>query len=178
MNDFILKKSQLLWFPCTLGLTGKAFNEGYISYNNLVEKKTDGNEDPIDERFIKTRKLRVAQHEFMKDIDNAMGAKDIENYLIGAIRDSHGYPNGIIQMFNFGPSPVTRVELDRFHALAGFLGGCVENVSELLKTLQTLFGLQIEMKGGSNMVEDAFQISYQKLSGMRELDIPVSMIKK
>ena len=60
MNDFILKKSQLLWFPCSLGLTGKAFNEGYISYNNLVEKKTDGNEGPIDERFIKTRKLRVA----------------------------------------------------------------------------------------------------------------------
>jgi hypothetical protein len=49
-------------------------------------------------------------------------------------------------MFNFGPGPVTRVELDRFHALSGFLGGCVENVEELLKTLQTLFGLQIEMK--------------------------------
>jgi precorrin-6x reductase len=28
------------------------------------------------------------------------------------------------------------------------------------------------------MVEDAYQVSYQKLSGMRELDIPVSMIKK
>jgi hypothetical protein len=96
MNDFIIKKSSLLWFPYSLGLTGKAFNEGFISYNNLVEKKTDGNEDPIDEKFINSRKLRVAQHEFMKDIDNAMGAKNIENYIIGAIKDQHGYPNGII----------------------------------------------------------------------------------
>ena len=131
----------MLWFPCTLGLTGKAFNEGYISFNNLVEKKTDGNEDPIDDRIMKSRKLRIAQHEFMKDIDNALGAKNIENYMIGAIKDQYGYPNGIIQMFNFGPGPVTLVELERFHALSGFLGGCLENVSELLKTLQTLFGL-------------------------------------
>jgi len=34
------------------------------------------------------------------------------------------------------------------------------------------------MKDGANMVDGAYQISYQKLSGMRELDMPVSMIKK
>lgn len=28
------------------------------------------------------------------------------------------------------------------------------------------------------MVEDAYEISYHKLSGMREIDIPISMIKK
>jgi len=32
----------------------------------------------------------------MKDIDNALGAKNIENYMIGAIKDQYGYPNGII----------------------------------------------------------------------------------
>lgn len=141
MNDFIIKKNSLLWFPCTLGLTGKAFNEGFISYNNLVQKKSDGNEDQIDEQFEKTRRLKVSQHEFMKDIDNSLGAKNIENYMIGSIKDQFGYPNGIIQMFNFGPGPVNRIQLDRFHALSGFLGGCLENVSELSKTLQTLFGL-------------------------------------
>lgn len=41
-----------------------------------------------------------------------------------------------------------------------------------------MLGLQIEMADGANMAEDAYQISYQKLSCMREIDMPVSMIKK
>ncbi len=58
MNDFIIKKNQILWFPFSLGLTGRAFKDQCIAYNNLVEKKADNNADLIDEEFTKSRKLR------------------------------------------------------------------------------------------------------------------------
>ncbi len=32
----------------------------------------------------------------MKDIDNSLGAKNIENYIIGAFKDQYGQSNGII----------------------------------------------------------------------------------
>jgi len=52
MNDFIIKKNQVLWYPCTLGLTGKAFLEGFIAFQNLKPKRSDGNDEPLDEAFF------------------------------------------------------------------------------------------------------------------------------
>ena len=37
----------------------------------------------------------------MNDIDNSIGVRVIGNYMIGALFDGEGDPNGIIQMFNF-----------------------------------------------------------------------------
>ena len=85
MNDFIIKARQILWFPCTLGLTSKAFAEGNIAYANLVAKISDGNEDPIDERFIRQRQILNDHSKFMNDIDNSMGARNIQNYIIGSV---------------------------------------------------------------------------------------------
>jgi hypothetical protein len=73
MNDFIIKKSQVLWYPCTLGLTGKAFLENFIAFNNIKHKVSDGNEEPLDENYVIKRRLKIAHHEFMNDIDNPIG---------------------------------------------------------------------------------------------------------
>lgn len=134
MNDFIIKDSQILWYPCTLGLTGKSFLEDFIAFHNIKAKVSDGNEEPIDDNYIKRRKLKQTHHEFMNDIDNPIGAQDLESYLIGSIRNYRGEKNGLLQMFNFN-GPITRTEIERFHALSGFLGACIDNVFELIKTL-------------------------------------------
>jgi hypothetical protein len=73
MNDFIIKKSQVLWYPCTLGLTGKAFLENFIAFNNIKHKVSDGNEEPLDENYVIKRRLKIAHQEFMNDIDNPIG---------------------------------------------------------------------------------------------------------
>lgn len=71
-----------------MGLTGKAFQEGYISFMNLVAaNKFDVTVEPIDEAFMNQFKIKCAHNEFMKDIDNSIGAKNFENYMIGSIKD-------------------------------------------------------------------------------------------
>jgi hypothetical protein len=139
--DFIVKPKDLLWFPCRLGLTGKAFLEGQISFNNLVEKKSSCPVEAMTEQYLNKNRLRIPnQGEFSKDIDNSLGAKEFENYLIGAIYDEDGLPSGLLQIFNF-EEPVTRIQIERFRAMQTFLGGCVGNITEYLKTLQTIFGM-------------------------------------
>lgn len=51
MNDFIIKDTQVLWYPCTLGLTGKAFLEDFIAFHNIKPKVSDGNEEPLDSNY-------------------------------------------------------------------------------------------------------------------------------
>lgn len=133
--DFIVKPKDLLWYPCRLGLTGKAFVEGEISFNNLVEKKSSCPVEPLSEAYLSKYRVRIpGPGEFSKEIDNSMGAKEFDNYMIGAINDEDGLPNCLIQIFNF-KEPVTRVQIDRFRAMQTFLGGCVGNIIEYLKTL-------------------------------------------
>lgn len=90
MNDFIVKPKEVLWFPCSLGLTSRAFNEDYICYNNIKKKRPICPVDPIDERYKKRLRVRCEPTEFLKDIDNSLGAKNIENYIIVAIKDPNG----------------------------------------------------------------------------------------
>ena len=159
MNDFIIKESQVLWYPCTLGLTGKTFLEDFLAFHNIKIKVSDGNEEPIDENYIRRRKLRQAHHEFMNDIDNPIGTPDLESYLIGSIRNHKGEKNGLLQMFNFN-GPITRTEIERFYALSGFLGACIDNVFELIKTLQTLMGVQMIIERKEDATNEAHEIAY------------------
>ena len=96
MNDFVIKTKHVLWFPCTLGLTGRAFQQGQVLYHNIVDKRADGAEDPIDEAFLHDHNVKCIPHEFMKDIDNSLGAKAFANYMIGAIYDLEGNANGAL----------------------------------------------------------------------------------
>ena len=85
MNDFVIKSKNVLYFPSTLGLSGRCFQKRHIYFNNLVHKKLEGTEDVIDEDYMRANKLKKAQHKFMNDIDNSLGAKNFDNYLIGAL---------------------------------------------------------------------------------------------
>jgi hypothetical protein len=86
MNDFIIKANQVIWISSRLGLTGRAFQDGAIAFNNLgVQRAIEESNDPMQASFYKRLNLRVAQHEFMGNIDNIVSAKDFNNYMIGAI---------------------------------------------------------------------------------------------
>jgi len=80
-------------------------------------------------------------------------------------------------MFNF-KGPVTRVQLERFHAMAHFLGGCLDNITEFLKTLQTIFGTQMVLGSCLKQVKVAHRGVSQKLSDIRELELPMVLLNK
>ncbi|TNV86032.1 hypothetical protein FGO68_gene9073 [Halteria grandinella] len=177
MNDFIIKQKEILWFPCTLGLTNRAFKEGYICFNNIVQKRSRCPVSPLTDKQLKQKRLRTAQHEFMDDIDNSLGAKNIENYVILSIVDHNGHSNGMLQLFNF-KEPITRIQLERLRAMSKFIGGCLENITEFLKTLQTVFGMQISLGACKNQVKEALYVVQHKLSDCRELELPVNLMRK
>ena len=69
-------------------------------------------------------------------------------------------------MFNF-KGPITRTQIERFHALSGFLGACIDNIFALIKTLQTTTGVQMIIEQNEEIAEQAFHVIYQRLSGFR-----------
>jgi hypothetical protein len=80
-------------------------------------------------------------------------------------------------MFNFN-GPITRTEIERFHALSGFLGACIDNVFELIKTLQTIMGVQFVIDSKEKITLEVYEVFYQKLSGFRQFDIPLTLIRE
>ncbi len=111
--DFIIKPQELSWFPTTLGLSHKAFENKEIALENLVPKKSECPVTAVTEDYKARNKVRMSHIEFNKDIDNSIGAKKIENYLIGSMIGDDRNSNGLIQMMNF-EEPVTRIQIGRF----------------------------------------------------------------
>lgn len=94
MSELTLSEKQLIWYPCTLGQTGFVFkNDTYIVQNDAKKK------------FISlTLEKDQSQHvvEYMSDVDNCIGVKKIENYMIGVLRGGDfNKPNGVVQMMNY-----------------------------------------------------------------------------
>lgn len=94
--DFVIKPQELSWFPTTLGLTSKTFEYREVALENLVAKKSECPVTQITEGYKKRNKLRMSHLEFNKDIDNSIGAKRIDNYLIGAMIGEGDHSNGMI----------------------------------------------------------------------------------
>jgi len=66
--------------------------------------------------------------------------------MIAPLLDQFGRSIGIMQMFNFA-QPITSFQLDRFKAIQGFLGGCVNNIGDLARSITTLVGVQSQLSG-------------------------------
>ena len=62
--------------------------------------------------------------------------------------------------------------------MAKFLGGCLNNIIENMKTLQIIFGMQISMGNTKQEVKQAHYIVGQKLGDIRELELPVNNMRK
>jgi hypothetical protein len=61
--------------------------------------------------------------------------------MIAPLLDQFGRSIGIMQMFNF-TQPISQFQLNRFKAMQGFLGGCVNNIGDLARSITTLVGVQ------------------------------------
>lgn len=62
--------------------------------------------------------------------------------------------------------------------MGAFLGGCLDNITEYLKTLQTVFGMQLDIGKCENVVTEAFYGKIQTLSDCRDLEVPINFIRK
>lgn len=80
-------------------------------------------------------------------------------------------------MINF-EQPVTRIQVGRFQAIQHFLGQCIDNITDHLKTLQTVFSMQIEMGTARGLAKQAYFDVGLILSDYRELELPVGIINR
>ena len=94
--------------------------------------------------------------EFMNDIDNSIGVRKLENYMIGCLQGGDLYlSNGIVQMFNF-KGPINKIQIRRYQAISGFLGGCLANIADISRSITTMVGIQLVMEDcsrGLNLAE-------------------------
>ena len=67
--------------------------------------------------------------DFVSEVDNPKGYKDLKNFVIGPMKREDGSSNGIIQLFNCH-NPILNHDLKKLEALAGFFGGCVEKAED------------------------------------------------
>ena len=97
--------------------------------------------------------------------------------MIGSITNYKGEKNGLLQMFNF-KGPITRTQLERFHALSGFLGSCIDNIFALIRTLQTLTGVQLIIDQNEDAAALAYDGIYERLRAFRQFDIPITLMRE
>jgi hypothetical protein len=75
-----------------------------------------------------------------------------------------------LQMFNFKGS-ISKVQIERFKALQGFLGGCVHNIGDFARCITTMFGVRAQLGGAQESIErvasdpDSGMQLYRKLYG-------------
>ncbi len=62
--------------------------------------------------------------------------------------------------------------------MQNFLGQCLDNITDHLKTLQTVFGMQIEMGVTVGLAKEAFYDVGKILSDYRELELPVGILNR
>lgn len=122
VRDVILSQNQMIQYPIHMGITSKVFkSQNSYMMNNF---KASSNFD------------------FMNEIDNPKGIKNIRNLMIGALRREDGSSNGIIQLYN-SRNPISVYERKKFEAVSKFFGGMIEKVEDKTKKLTTVVAVQI-----------------------------------
>lgn len=117
VRDVILSQNQMIQYPIHMGITSKVFkSQNSYMMNNF---KASSNFD------------------FMNEIDNPKGIKNIRNLMIGALRREDGSSNGIIQLYN-SRNPISVYERKKFEAVSKFFGGMIEKVEDKTKKLTTV----------------------------------------
>jgi hypothetical protein len=71
--------------------------------------------------------------------------------MIAPLLDQFGRSIGIMQMYNFA-QPISSFQIDRFKAIQGFHGGCVNNIGDLASSITTLIGVQNTLAGCASSV--------------------------
>ena len=104
-------------FPCNSGLSGHVFQTGQIYISNNATKET----------------------KFQDEIDNQSSTTEVRNFLIGPVYgERKDFPCGIIQFINKkgGPgSQITPADEQKFRAMQGLLGMCIDNTNEMSLTI-------------------------------------------
>lgn len=115
--------------------------------------------------------MRDIHSMFINDIDNSIAVKNVDNYFIGAIFDNDSVPNGVIQMFNFKHG-VKKIHIKRFEAMRGFLGGCLQNIEDVTRNMNTLVGIQMNLKDCVDKARLAADQADQNLEDIRQINMP------
>lgn len=97
--------------------------------------------------------------------------------MIGTLIDEQGRTNGILQMFNFN-GPITGVHINRMKALSGFLGGCLANIHDINKSINTMIGIQMVMDGCNESLKVAERGVESNLADYRGIFVPIDAVKK
>eukprot|EP00347_Sterkiella_histriomuscorum_P005349 403356949 len=176
ITDLTLTEKQLIWFPCSMGQTGYAFknntylvqNDGKKRFINIPQIGYQNNGEP----------LPPVNVEFMSDIDNSKGVRNLENYLIGSLQGGENQQaNGIIQMFNF-KSAISKIQIRRYDAISGFLGGCLANIADISRSITTMIGIQMVIDNCSESANQAEIRVEQNLAEIRSIIVPIDTVKK
>ena len=75
-------------------------------------------------------------------------------------------------MFNF-KGRLTKFQIERFEAIQGFIGGCVNNIGDLAMSITTLVGLQNNLASCSESVKRADNDPESNLMMFRQLYGPI-----
>jgi len=158
ITDLVLNQKSIIWLPLTLGMTGMCFRQ----------KKM----------FVINNFPTSSHPDFMNDVDNIIGVKKIQNVLIGYLHNDDKELNGVIQLFNHQEGPITKHQIRKFEAIKGFLGGCLENISDITECLVTMIGIKLQMEDCEKALQGALKNVDKSLAQYRNIYVPIDQSKK
>jgi len=113
-------------FPCNSGISGHVFQTGQLYVSNDA-----------------TKELR-----FTDEIDNQSNTTDIRNFMIGPVYgERKDTPCGVIQFINKkGSEAITAADENKFKAMQGLLGMCIDNTNEMSLTINVTLDVHAVMQ--------------------------------
>lgn len=120
-------------FPANIGLSGHVFTSGEFIICNDAEKEPG----------------------FVDQVDNQPKVRNVKNFMIGPLYGTpvpgqdpaQRKPNGIIQFINKnGDLPIKEVDRKNFNEIAELLGMCIQNTSDVTKTIGVTLKLNSVME--------------------------------
>ena len=148
----------LVYFPVDMGCTGVAIQQNQIVYFNSGE------------RMI----------QFKEEIDNTMGVAEVDNLMIGPIRDSEGELRGVVQLGNkLNGEKITSQDVYEFGSLMPALGEIFKTTEEVRQFRNTSNGVLhrlIEMK--SSLFGQIQQIDDNKMNNISRSVHQVTVLVK
>lgn len=95
------------------------------------------------------------ESKFVDELDNQSSATDVKNFLIGPVYgENKETPNGILQFINKkNNAQITSEDEQRFKAMQGLLGMCIDNTNEMNFTINVTLDIHDVMQNITELMQ-------------------------
>jgi hypothetical protein len=118
ITDYVVAEDAMIQYPTSTGIVSRVYGQNQTVYYNQFTKLMD--------------------FDFVSEIDNPRGIKNIENIFMCPMTRDDGSCNGVLQLFNKASS-ISDFDAQRLESLGRLFGGRLEGIEDRMRQVMQNF---------------------------------------